>query len=141
MDKKKIIISILLVVIIIALIVAIFIMVRVNNTKRLEVYQGYWYPEKENQQSIEFNELNIKEVDNNTITFDYMLSMICTDNDIEVKIKNGEGNFKTQKSEGTIKLEKNKVQLTVKNSDFEQVYEKEFDYKSSNRRNVDWDKK
>ncbi len=69
------------------------------------------------------------------ITFDYTLAMICADKDITVEINDGKGEFKTNESQGTIKLSDNKVELKVKNINYNDTdFETVFSYKSSDKR-------
>lgn len=109
---------------------------KLNVSESLEIYKGYWYTDKESGNSTtEYTELNIKDINGNVITFDYDLAMICADKDITAEINDGKGEFKTNESQGTIKLSDNKVELKVKNikyndTDFETV----FSYKSSDKR-------
>lgn len=110
---------------------------KLNVSEDLEIYKGYWYTDKENGESTtEYTELNIKNINGNVITFDYTLAMICADKDITTEIKNGKGEFKTNESQGSIKLSDNKVELKVKNINYNDTeFEKVFNYKSSDNRN------
>ena len=135
MNNKKLIIILIVGVVILASIVGICAVVNSNSLKKLEDYKGYWYVDNEQGESVEYTELSIKEVNKKTITFDYTISMLCNDKNIKVEIKNGKGEFKTEQSEGTIKLENNKVELKVKNMNYEKEFEKVFSYKSLDSRN------
>lgn len=110
---------------------------KLNVSENLEMYKGYWYTDKETGESTtEYTELNIKNINGNVITFDYTLAIICADKDITTEIKDGKGEFKTNESQGSIKLSDNKVELKVKNINYDDTdFEKVFSYKSSGSRN------
>lgn len=99
----------------------------------LEEYIGYWYDEDKSS-GYEMNELSIKKVENNAVTFDYNMAMLCGEKDIKVEINENKGEFSTEQSKGTIKFEKGYIQLSVKNVNYQQTFEKKFEYKESNRR-------
>lgn len=136
--KNKKIIAVILVIVLIALVVlgAYLLMKNKTESTNLESYKGYWYAKEESTELAEYDELNIKEIKKETITFDYTLAMLCSDKDIKVEIKDGKGDFKTEESQGTIKLENDKVELKVKNTHYDDTeFEKIFSLKSSESRN------
>lgn len=108
-----------------------------KNSRDYEDYKGYWYTDKENgETSTEYTELNIKDINNSVITFDYTIAMLCADKDITVDLQDGKGDFETKESTGTIILEDNKVELRVINTHYNNSeIKKVFNYKSSDSRN------
>lgn len=106
-----------------------------SESTNLENYKGYWYVEKESTEStvgFGYDELEIKEINNNnTITFDYSIAELCGDKDIEVKIENNSGDFETEESKGTVKLDNDKILFKVKNVHYDTIFEKTFSYRSS----------
>lgn len=103
----------------------------------LENCKGYWYTENQSDELVtEYTELHIKDINNNTVTFDYNIAMVCSDNDIKAEIKDGKGEFKTSESQGIIVIEENKVELKVKNIHYgDTEFQKVFSYKASDSRN------
>lgn len=139
MKNKNIILIIVVVVLIATLVLGAIVLLKENNgTINLDQYKGYWYDEKEPSKDApivdSLDELNIKKVENNTITFDYKIAMLCGEKDIKVEIKDSKGEFKTEESKGTIKLSQDKIEFTVKNSYYDETFERTFTYKNSDSR-------
>ena len=72
---------------------------------------------------------------NNTVTFDYLLSLLCSEENIRVEIIDNIGEFETEESQGTIEFGDDNIILKVKNINYNTTFEKSFSYKSSDNKN------
>ena len=76
-------------------------------------YIGDWYDdpgEPDDDWPIQ-NELHIKQVNGNMVTFDYEVAMTCGEDDITVEVINNIGRFRTDESYGVIIFKEDSIEL------------------------------
>lgn len=137
MKKAKI--FLIIGIITIFLIGATILLIKIYGNIDLEQYIGYWHVKQdvmEESLTVDNDELNIVRIEGDTLTFDYNISMLCGEKNIKVKIKNKTGNFETKISKGTIKFKQDKIELTVKNINYDKEFKRTFIYKSKESKSL-----